>query len=101
MPERMRNSQVCRLTSLISERWEPKKTIPHVIKRITVVRMAVARLELMSLTPTLAKMAVRAAKKAESYLEIMSFSTSGLISQLEFEGFTHSQAVYGADHAGQ
>lgn len=35
-------------------------------RRMTIVRMAVARLELTSLTPILAKMAVRAAKTAES-----------------------------------
>ena len=29
----------------------------------------------------------------------MSFSKSGLIEQLEYEGFTHEQAVYGADQA--
>jgi hypothetical protein len=37
--------------------------------------------------------------KAKSYLSFMSFSRDGLIDQLEFEGFTHSQAVYGADRA--
>jgi hypothetical protein len=29
----------------------------------------------------------------------MSFSKDRLISQLEFEGFTYDQAVYGADRA--
>jgi hypothetical protein len=29
----------------------------------------------------------------------MSFSEDGLINQLEFEGFTYDQAVYGADRA--
>ena len=33
------------------------------------------------------------------YLDIMSFSYSGLVEQLEFEGFTYDQAVYGADKA--
>ena len=55
--------------------------LPHVISRVpimtlgdtgslssrmTVVRMAVARSEFMSFTPTLAKMAVSEAKKADS-----------------------------------
>lgn len=40
-------------------------TIPHVSRRIIVVRMAVARLEFMSLTPILANMAVRAANSAD------------------------------------
>ena len=41
-------------------------TTPHVIARITVVRIAVARLESISRTPTLARMAVSAANTAES-----------------------------------
>jgi len=41
-----------------------------------------------------------AVEKAKSYLRVMAFSRSGLIDQLEFEGFTHTEAVYGADHVG-
>jgi hypothetical protein len=41
-----------------------------------------------------------ALKKAESYLSFMPFSYSGLVKQLEFEGFSHEEAVYGADHCG-
>jgi acyl-coenzyme A synthetase/AMP-(fatty) acid ligase len=37
-------------------------------------------------------------RKAKSYLEFMSFSRQGLIHQLEFEGFSNEDAVYGADH---
>ena len=40
-------------------------TIPQAITRITVVRIAVARLELMPVTPTFARIAVSAAKNAE------------------------------------
>ena len=39
--------------------------MPHVKTRMTVVRMAVAKLELMSATPSLARIAVSAAKSAE------------------------------------
>lgn len=39
-----------------------------------------------------------AVKKAKSYLDIMAFSRKGLIKQLEFEGFTHEEAVYGVDN---
>ena len=38
--------------------------------------------------------------QAKRYLEIMPFSRSGLIEQLEYEGFTHSQAVYGVINNG-
>ena len=38
-----------------------------------------------------------AREKAESYLSLMAFSRSGLIKQLEFEGFSNQDASYGAD----
>ena len=38
--------------------------------------------------------------KAKSYLDFMAFSYSGLIDQLEFEGFSSSEAKYGADNCG-
>ena len=41
----------------------------------------------------------QAVKAAKNYLDIMAFSRSGLIEQLEFEGYTHDQAVYGVDKA--
>lgn len=37
---------------------------------------------------------------AKSYLSFSAFSYSGLIKQLEFEGYTHEDAVYAADHCG-
>lgn len=42
----------------------------------------------------------QAAKKAKSYLELMSFSRDELINQLEYEGFTRAQAEYGAAQNG-
>jgi hypothetical protein len=41
-----------------------------------------------------------AAKAAKSYLALTSFSRSGLIEQLEFEGYTPAQAAYGATAVG-
>ncbi len=41
-----------------------------------------------------------ALRKATDYLNYTAFSYSGLIDQLEHEGFTHSEAVYGADNSG-
>ena len=38
--------------------------------------------------------------KADSYLSFTAFSRQGLIEQLEYEGYSHSDAVYGADHCG-
>ena len=41
-----------------------------------------------------------ALNRANDYLEFMSFSRSGLIDQLEFEGYTTSEAEYAADNCG-
>lgn len=37
---------------------------------------------------------------AKDYLNVMSFSYSGLIEQLEYEKYSHEEAVYGADNCG-
>jgi hypothetical protein len=42
----------------------------------------------------------RALSSAESYLDYTAFSYSGLIEQLEYEGFSSSEATYAADHCG-
>ena len=36
--------------------------------------------------------------KAESYLSMTAFSYNGLVKQLEFEGYSHDEAVYGAEN---
>ena len=41
-----------------------------------------------------------AAKSALNYLAYISFSYSGLVDQLKYEGFTHEEAVYGVDRCG-
>ena len=42
----------------------------------------------------------QAVSSAKSYLQHLSFSYSGLIEQLEYEGFSTEEATYGADHSG-
>lgn len=42
----------------------------------------------------------QAVRVAKGYLRTMPFSRSGLIQQLEYDGFTHSQAVYGVRATG-
>ena len=37
---------------------------------------------------------------AKQYLAVMAFSYSGLIMQLEFEGYSNSEATYGANNCG-
>ena len=39
-----------------------------------------------------------ALKSAKNYLNSMAFSYSGLVEQLEYEGYTNSEATYAADH---
>lgn len=41
-----------------------------------------------------------AVKKAKSYLGYSAFSRDGLVAQLEYEKFSHEDAVYGADNSG-
>lgn len=41
-----------------------------------------------------------ALSSAKSYLKYMAFSYTGLIEQLEYEDFSHEEAVYGADNCG-
>ncbi len=41
-----------------------------------------------------------ALRSAESYLSIMPFSYTGLIEQLEYEGYTYAEASYAADYCG-
>ncbi len=38
--------------------------------------------------------------KAQSYLRLTAFSRQGLIEQLEYEGFSHSDSVYATNHCG-
>ena len=41
-----------------------------------------------------------ALSSAKDFLSVMSFSYSGLIQQLEFDGYTHEEAVYAANNCG-
>ena len=41
----------------------------------------------------------QAVKKAKSYLSHLAYSESGLLKQLDYEGFTPEQARFGVDHS--
>lgn len=41
-----------------------------------------------------------ALRQAQNYIDLMPFSYSGMIEQLEYEGYSHEEATYGADHCG-
>lgn len=49
--------------------------------------------------PAPTKAQENAVKKAKLYLDTMAFSRDGLIKQLEYEGFTNEEAIYGVDNA--
>lgn len=51
-----------------------------------------------TLKPTTSQMGAEA--RASNYLKVSAFSYTGLIKQLEYEGYTHEDAVYGVDHCG-
>lgn len=50
--------------------------------------------------PSTTKSQDNAVRQAESYLDMSAFSRTGLIKQLEFEGYSKADATYGAEHAG-
>lgn len=57
----------------------------------------------VSNTESASKMTVgqeNALKKAKSYLDTMAFSKSGLIKQLEFEGFSNEDSTFAAENCG-
>lgn len=53
-----------------------------------------------STVPTATMGQTNALERAKDYLRTMAFSYSGLVEQLEYEGFSHDEAVYGVDHCG-
>src|SRR6516162_4832326 len=70
MPDKTRKIQVCFPIELNSPLLVVKTAINQLNKRITLVRMAVARFELTSVTPIFAKIAVIPANSAESRAQI-------------------------------
>jgi hypothetical protein len=72
MPDRIKKIQV-RLPIVESGWLLVKRATLHAKIRITTVRMAVARLELIFSTPTLARIAVSPAKNAESRAQMNQF----------------------------
>ena len=50
--------------------------------------------------PNISKSQEKALKSAQSYIKLSGFSRDELIEQLEYEQFSHEDAVYGADNCG-
>lgn len=51
-------------------------------------------------TPSVTVSQKNALAKAKSYLNYTAFSHDGLVAQLEYDQFSHADAVYGADNSG-
>src|SRR5688500_1346540 len=51
-------------------------------------------------TPTSRISRAEAVRMAKQYLRSAAFSRKGLIGQLKYEGFSRSDATYGANHSG-
>ena len=62
---------------------------------------AVATEPVVTSAPTIVTVGMKnALKKAQSYINHMSFSRDRLIKQLAYEGFTDAECIYGADNCG-
>lgn len=89
-----------------SRRADLESGFPHRMDRVDVSSLAAwtdAPTQAPTPTKTLDTVTIgekNALRSAEQYLRVLPFSREGLIDQLEFEGFTHSEAVYGVDRVG-
>ena len=75
------------------------------MKRITkifllTIMLLVCGVAVGSIKPAAAAAEDDAVSKAKSYTKYMGFSRDGLVDQLEFDGFSHEDAEYGADNCG-
>jgi Host cell surface-exposed lipoprotein len=87
------------------ETHQPEKTnVPEVTESTVVNTAAPKQAETVQATPaTITNATVsqsNALRKAKSYLSYSAFSYDGLVAQLEYEKFSHADAVYGADNVG-
>jgi hypothetical protein len=63
------------------------------------VRIRRSRVHTLTVPEVQARVSKQAALKAQEYLDTQSFSRSGLMEQLLYEGFTQTQASYGVSVA--
>ncbi len=69
-------------------------------KKILTCSVCGAEMKAEEYTTTLTMGQKNALKKAASYLSFTSFSYSGLVDQLEYEGFSNEDSVFAVDHCG-
>lgn len=86
--EKMADEELLILKELLESEIELRNiTMPHTIQTSE---------NQSNQTPTIGER--NALKSAQNYLDFMAFSYSGLIDQLEFEGYTKQEAIYAADN---
>lgn len=69
-------------------------------KRARVCTVCGKELETEKYTTDLSTSQKNAMRTAQNYLSFMAFSYSGLVEQLEFEGYSHEDATFAVDHCG-
>ena len=67
---------------------------------ITIPDKVPSKKEIPSSTKSITSGMKNALQRAKDYLAVMPFSHSGLVEQLEYEGYSHSEATYAADNCG-
>ncbi len=83
-------------TSSVQETKQQEKTEEDTAK--ATIRTSQSSEQPSASSPTVSQS--NALKKALQYLDYSAFSYSGLVEQLEFEGFSTEDATYGVDHCG-
>jgi hypothetical protein len=77
---------------------------PHTNRALTALASAVVMAALLFGSVAVAQATpgsrAQAVRKAKEYLQTSAFSLKGLVSQLKYEGFSTSDATYGARHSG-
>ena len=84
--------------------WDIENPSPLVAGQTTTYNVkfsdSTCKLDITCTTPAMSMGQENALQKGKDYLDYTSFSYSGLISQLEFDGFSTEDATYAADNCG-
>jgi len=86
----------CRDNSIVEDVNDCPEIIPKVVEVEVIKEVEIPDTKEESDTATIGEK--NALSKALSYLKYSAFSYSGLIDQLEFEGYTYEEAKYGVDN---
>ncbi|MFA6475790.1 MAG: Ltp family lipoprotein [Candidatus Paceibacterota bacterium] len=89
-------------TSSEQTKTQPSAAANHTIVTATTTSVVASQKDTKNILPLSNETVSQknAAKKAKSYLNYTAFSYGGLVAQLEYDQFSHADAVYGADNSG-